>query len=595
MDHIRNFSIIAHIDHGKSTLADRFLELGGLIRPGTVVNQVLDTMDLERERGITIKSQTATFPYVWQGKQYLLNLIDTPGHIDFNYEVSRSLKACEGVVLLVDATQGVQAQTLGNFNLAMENKLEVVAAVNKIDMAIAEVDKTLAEIEEAFAIPREEVVLLSAKTGKGVPELIERIINKVPAPKGDLLAPLKGLIYDSFYDSYRGAVMKVRVFDGSISRDDWIRMFSSNKKYEVGEVGIFQIQPVKIPRLSAGEVGFIVAGIKDLSDTKVGDTVTLDTRPCETALPGFKDIKPTVFAGLYPADSEQYEILSDAMQKLKLNDDSLVYRPDNSPALGFGYRCGFLGLLHLDIIKERLRREFGLSIISTAPNVVYRVTSQEGKQTEIKNPSEFPIDVKIEKTEEPFIRTIIITPSEYVGNIMKIIDEYRGKFIDTTYLHPTIVKLTAELPFAEIVYDFNDKLKSVSRGYASFDYDLIGFRESELVRIDILVHEKPVDALSLIVHKDNAYHRGRSLVEKLRRAIPRHLFDIPVQAAIGGKIIARETIKALRKDVTAKCYGGDISRKRKLLERQKEGKKNMKQVGSVDIPQEAFLSILERD
>jgi len=595
MNRIKNFSIIAHIDHGKSTLADRFLELGGLIEPDSKVSQVLDTMDLEKERGITIKSQNATFYYNWKGEVYTLNLIDTPGHIDFNYEVSRSLKACEGVILLVDATQGVQAQTLTNFNLAMENNLEIIAAVNKIDMAIADVEKTIAEIEEVFAIPREEILLVSAKTGKGVKDLLETVIQKIPSPKGDPESPFKALIFDSHYDSYRGAVMKIRVIDGKIKPGQKISFFSHSKIYEVSEVGIFQLKMIPQKELSAGDVGYIIAGIKNISDTKIGDTVTCVDNPCLEPLPGFREIKPTVFAGLYPVNADEYEKLSDAIQKLKLNDDSLFFRPDNSPALGFGFRCGFLGLLHLDIITERLKREFGIEIISTAPNVVYRVTVQNHPPVEIHNPSEFPSGVKIISTEEPFIKTVIIVPAEFVGNVMKLIDDYRGVFVSTVYLHPTVVKLTAEMPFAEIVYDFNDKLKSVSKGYASFDYEFIGYRESDLVRIDLLVNGKPVDALSLITHKTQAMHKARTLVEKLRKVIPRQLFDIAVQAAVGGKVIARETIKALKKDVLAKCYGGDITRKRKLLEKQKEGKKKMKKIGSVDIPQEAFMSILKRD
>ncbi len=594
MNHIRNFSIIAHIDHGKSTCADRLLEIGGLVDKDDKVTQVLDNMELEKERGITIKSQNATFDYVLDGENYTLNLIDTPGHIDFNYEVSRSLKACEGVILLVDCTQGVQAQTLGNYNLAAENKLEVVAAINKVDLPIAEIDKTLAEIEEAFIIPKEEVLQISAKSGLGVEELLHAVIKQIPPPTGDPGKPLKALIFDSQYDTYRGAVIKARVFDGELKAGDQIIMMSTGQKYDVTEVGIFQIKMQKKEKLSAGEVGYVIAGIKDISDTKIGDTITHAFRSCDEALPGFKDVKPTVFAGIYPVSAEEYELLSDALQKLKLNDDSLTFRPDNSVALGFGYRCGFLGLLHMDIIQERLRREFNINIISTAPNVVYRITPQNKESYEIHNPSEFPDD-KLDKTEEPYIRATIISPSDYIGNIMKLIDEYRGIFLETTYLHPTIVKITSELPFSEIVYDFNDRLKSHSRGYASFDYDLIGYKESHLSRIDILVNTSVVDALSLIVHRDKAYEKGKVVVEKLRKAIPRQMFDVPIQAAVGGKIIARETIKALRKDVLAKCYGGDISRKRKLLEKQKEGKKRMKKVGSVDIPQEAFLSILERE
>ena len=595
MNNIRNFSIIAHIDHGKSTLADRFLEIGKILDSRKKVDQILDTMEIEKERGITIKSQNATFHYTYNDQDFILNLIDTPGHIDFNYEVSRSLQACEGVILLIDATQGIQAQTLGNFQLALANNLEIIAAINKVDLPVAEVEKTLLEIEETFAIPREEVVSVSAKTGLGVESLLQAVIDRIPPPKGDPKLPLKASIIDSYYDSFRGVIIKTRIVDGVVKAGDELLLMATGKKYVALEVGIFKIQMQKKEQLSAGDVGYIIAGVKDIADTKVGDTITFAHGGCNEPLPGFKEIKPVVFAGLYPVHSDEYELLTDSMKKLKLNDDALVFTPDNSAALGFGFRCGFLGLLHLEIVQERLSREFNIEIISTAPNVVYKVTTDSGKEMEIHNPTEFPTDVKLVKTEEPFITATIIVPTEFMGNIMKLISEYRGEFVDTVYIHTTIVKMTAYLPFSEVVYNFNDKLKSMSKGYASFDYEFMGYRESKLVRIDILVNNKLVDALSIIAHKEKAAAKGRLLVERLRKVIPRQMFDVPIQSAIGGKIIARETIKAMRKNVLAKCYGGDITRKRKLLEKQKEGKKRMKRVGNVEIPQEAFLSVLEKD
>ncbi len=592
LENIRNFSIIAHIDHGKSTLSDRLLELTG-IKNRNSGELVLDNMDLERERGITIKSQTARMLYKKDNKEYILNLIDTPGHMDFNYEVSRSLAACEGAILLIDATQGIEAQTIVNYNLALDNNLEIIAVLNKIDLPSAEVEKTLTEIENILLIPAEEVHKVSAKTGEGVDKLLDIIIERIPSPEGDMQKPLKALIIDSYYDSYRGVIVKVRIFDGELKAGDKILLMSSNHTYDVDEVGYYQIEHKKSDSLKAGEVGYIVAGIKQISDVKIGDTITLVKNPTTERLPGFKEMKPMVFAGLFPVDSDKYEDLKVAIEKLKLNDAALISTPYNSPALGFGFRCGFLGLLHLEIVQERIEREFGIEIIATAPNVSYRVYLQNNKMLEITNPAEFPEKQKILKTEEPYVKAIIIVPNDYIGNVMTLVQESRGIYKSTEYIDTTRVELIYEIPFAEIIFDFIDRLKSVTRGYASFDYEFIGFRESELVKINILVHKKVVDALSLITHKEKAYYQARKIVSKLREVIPRQLFEVAIQASIGSKVIARETVPALRKDVLAKCYGGDITRKRKLLEKQKKGKKRMKMIGTVEVPQEAFLSILK--
>ncbi len=589
---IRNFSIIAHIDHGKSTLADRLLEITN-IKSKDGEDLVLDNMELERERGITIKSQTARMYYQYNGKDYILNLIDTPGHIDFNYEVSRSLAACEGAVLLIDATQGIEAQTIVNYNIALDDKLEIIAVINKIDLPSAEVDKVLEEIENVLLIPKEEVLKISAKTGEGVVSLIERIIEKVPSPKGRADAPFKSLIFDSYYDSFRGVVVKVRVYDGEVRAGDKIVLMSSGHTYEVSEVGYYQIEHKKADVLSAGDVGYIIANIKNISDINIGDTISNANNIASEVLHGFREIKPMVFAGIYPVEGNRYEELKKAIDKLKLNDAALTYVPDNSTALGLGFRCGFLGLLHLEIVQERLEREFNVDLVVTAPNVTYRIYLQNNKSFNITNPAEFPVGEKILKVEEPVVKSLIITPSEYIGNIMKLMKEYRGVYIKTEYIHSTRVELVYEIPFSEIIFNFFDKLKSVTRGFASFDYEMIGFRESKLVKVDIMVHKKVVDALSIITHKDKAYYQARQVVSRLREVIPRQLFEVAIQAAIGSKVIARETIPPLRKDVIAKCYGGDITRKRKLLEKQKAGKKRMKRIGNVDIPQEAFLSILK--
>ncbi len=592
MKNIRNFSIIAHIDHGKSTLADRFLEITG-IKPKDSMELVLDNMDLERERGITIKSQTARMYYNFNGEEYILNLIDTPGHMDFNYEVSRSLAACEGAILLIDATQGIEAQTIVNYNIAIENNLEIIGVINKIDLPSANIKKVKEEMENMLLIPQEEILSISAKSGEGVEQLLKIIINRIPPPKGNINSPLKALIIDSYYDSFRGVILKVRIFDGEVKPGDKILLMSSSHTYEVSEVGYYQLKHKKCEKLSAGDVGYIIAGIKQISDVNIGDTITLANNSTKSPLPGFRKVKPMVFAGIYPIEGDKYEELKNAIEKLRLNDSALSCSPDNSTALGLGFRCGFLGLLHLEIVQERLEREFDVGLVVTAPNVSYKIYLQNGEIMEITNPADFPSGEKILKIEEPYVKALIITPSEYIGNIMKLMQEYRGEYIKTEYIHPTRVELVYELPFAEIIFDFIDRLKSVSRGFASFDYELIGFRQSNLVKVDILVHKKIVDTLSIIVHKEKAYYQARKIVEKLKKVIPRQLFEVVIQAAIGSKVIARESIPPLRKDVTAKCYGGDITRKRKLLEKQKEGKKRMKRIGNVDIPQEAFLSILK--
>lgn len=589
---IRNFSIIAHIDHGKSTLADRLLEFTEAIPKRSMVEQVLDSMDLERERGITIKAHTATLNYkARDGKNYTLNLIDTPGHVDFSYEVSRSLAACEGCLLVVDATQGVEAQTIANAYLAMENNLEIIPVINKIDLPSADPGKVKREIEDILAIDCSEAILASAKEGIGTEEILEAIVKRIPPPKGSPDASLRALIFDSWYDNYQGVIVIVRVFDGVLKKGMKIRLMSNNKDFEVSEVGILTPKMKKTDELIAGEVGYVIAGIKNVSDTRIGDTITDSSRPAPSPLPGFKEIKPMVFCGLYPTDSEQYEDLKDALLKMRLNDSSFIFEPESSSALGFGFRCGFLGLLHMDIIKERLEREFGLSLISTAPTVIYRVTDEQDRVLYIDNPSKLPQRYKT--IEEPYVKVTIFMPQEFIGPILELCQEKRGEQNEFHYIGRDRVMVVYEMPLNEILWDFYDKLKSLSRGYASMDYEFTGYRASELVKLDILLNGEPVDALSLIIHKDRAYYRGRQVVEKLRETIPRQLFEVVIQAAIGSRIIARESIKPLRKNVLAKCYGGDVTRKKKLLEKQKEGKKRMKQVGKVEVPQEAFLSVLK--
>ncbi|HOK01609.1 MAG TPA: translation elongation factor 4 [Spirochaetota bacterium] len=596
LSHIRNFSIIAHIDHGKSTLADRIIEKCRLVNERNKKDQILDTMDIERERGITIKSNAITLNYTSKsGEEYIFNLIDTPGHVDFTYEVSRALSSCDGVILIVDATQGVEAQTIANFYLALENDLEILPVINKIDMPSADIENTKSQLDKTLGLDPEMAVLTSAKEGIGIDELLEKVIEVIPPPKGDVNSPLKALIFDSFYDQYLGAVIKVRIFDGSVKKDDVIKLFATGKEFTVTEVGIFRLDLEKKDILTPGEVGYIVAGIKSVVDTKIGDTVTLAKNPAKEPLKGFKEVKSMVFSGLYPMYSDDYENLRDALYKLQLNDASLIFEPDNSYALGFGFRCGYLGLLHMEIVQERLEREFGLSLITTAPSVEFKVLLINGKELKIDNPVNMPDPGQIERIEEPYVSAAIVTPTEYVGNIMQLVTESRGIHKNMEYITPQRVQLTYELPLSEIVFNFYDKLKSISRGYASFDYDFLDYRPSDMVKVDILVNGEPVDALSFIVHRDKARTRGKEIIEKLKEIIPRHQFKIPLQAAIGATIIARENISAVRKDVTAKCYGGDITRKRKLLEKQKEGKKRMKMIGSVEIPQEAFLTILKID
>jgi GTP-binding protein LepA len=593
---IRNFSIIAHIDHGKSTLADRIIEKCRLVDERNHVEQMLDTMDIERERGITIKSNAITLNYTSaSGEEYLFNLIDTPGHVDFTYEVSRALAACEGVLLLIDATQGVEAQTIANMYLALENDLEILPVINKIDMSNADIPRTKESIQKSLGLDAEKAVLTSAREGTNIDELMERIISDIPAPKGDASQPLRALIFDSFFDKYVGVIVKVRIFDGSVRKDDTILLFSTEKQYTVTEVGIFRMEREKRDALYPGDVGYIVAGIKNVTDTKIGDTITLAKNPAPAPLSGFRDVKPMVFSGLYPMYSDDYEDLKEALYKLRLNDASLIFEPDNSFALGFGFRCGYLGLLHMEIVQERLEREFNLSLVTTAPSVEYRVVMINGETKIIDNPVKMPDPGLIERIEEPFVKATIITPSEFIGPIMNLVMDCRGIHNGMEYVDASRVQLHYDMPLAEIVFNFYDKLKSYSRGYASFDYEIKDFRPSEMVKVDILVNGEPVDALSFIVHKDKAYHRGKEIIEKLKDVIPRHQFKIPLQAAIGAKIIARENISPLRKNVTAKCYGGDITRKRKLLEKQKEGKKRMKLIGSVEIPQEAFMTILRID
>lgn len=595
--YIRNFSIIAHIDHGKSTLADRLIEMTGVLSKREMEEQVLDNMDIERERGITIKSQAVRMKYkAKDGNTYELNLIDTPGHVDFNYEVSRSLAACDGAILVVDASQGVEAQTLANVYLAIDNNLEILPVINKVDLPNARPDEVKNEIEDIIGIPAQDAPCISAKTGLNVDEVLERIVSDIPAPTGDEKAPLQALIFDSIYDNYQGAIAYCRIKNGTVKVGDKIRLMASGKTFTVTEVGYFEpgsYSPAE--SLTAGEVGYIAASIKSLSDIRVGDTITVDDRPAEKPLPGYKKVNPMVYCGLYPVDGSDYENLKVALEKLQLNDAALEYEPETSAALGFGFRCGFLGLLHLEIIEERLDREFDLSLITTSPSVIYKVYKTDGTMVEIYNPADLPPADEISRIEEPFVQAEILTPKEFVGNIMEICQNRRGIYIDMKYLDTTRVTLIYELPLNEIIYDFFDKLKSKTKGYASFDYEIKEYRPSTLVKLDILVNGENVDALSFIVHKDSAYERGKKMIEKLKEVIPRQLFTIPLQAAIGGKIIARETISAMRKDVLAKCYGGDVTRKKKLLEKQKRGKKKMREIGNVEIPQEAFLSVLKLD
>ncbi|GGF83445.1 translation elongation factor 4 [Paenibacillus aceti] len=593
---IRNFSIIAHIDHGKSTLADRILEYTGALTSREMQEQVLDKMDLERERGITIKLQAVRLVYkADDGEEYLLNLIDTPGHVDFTYEVSRSLAACEGALLVVDAAQGIEAQTLANVYLALDNDLEILPVINKIDLPSADPERVKEEIEEVIGLDASEAVHASAKAGIGIKEILEQVVQKVPAPTGDPDQPLKALIFDSHYDPYKGVIVYVRVVDGHIKAGSKIKMMATDKVFEVIEVGAFKPRMTIVDELNVGDVGFIVAGIKHVGDTRVGDTVTDAKNPTTEPLPGYRKINPMVFCGLYPIESSDYNDLREALEKLQLNDASLSFEPETSSALGFGFRCGFLGLLHMDVIQERIEREFNIPLITTAPSVIYHVMLTNGELITIDNPSNYPEVGKIEYVEEPYVKAGIIVPNDFVGTVMELCQNKRGEFVNMEYLDTTRVTITYQIPLSEIVYDFFDQLKSSTKGYASFDYEISGYRKSNLVKMDILLNGEQVDALSFIVHREKAYHRGRVICEKLRELIPRQMFEVPIQASVGTKIIARETVKAMRKNVLAKCYGGDISRKRKLLEKQKEGKKRMKQVGSVEVPQEAFMAVLKID
>ena len=596
MKTIRNFSIIAHIDHGKSTLSDRLIQITDVISEREFKDQILDTMDIERERGITIKSQTVCLPYQDKdGTTYSLNLIDTPGHVDFTYEVSRALASCEGALLLVDASQGVEAQTLANLYLAMEHELEIIPVINKIDLPSAEIDRVKKEIEEDLGLDPEDAVCVSAKEGTGVPDLLDTIVKRLPPPTGNVDAPLEALIFDSHYDPFRGTIVHLRIFQGSLKAGDTIMFMSNQATYRVEEVGLFRIQRMPQKSLSAGQVGYIIAGIKTVSDTRCGDTVTLKKAPCSSPLPGFKETKPVVFSSIYPVASDDYEDLVAGLEKLKLNDASLVFEKDSSVALGFGFRCGFLGLLHLEVVQERLEREYDLSLIMTAPSVQYKLEMVEGTSIIVDNPALYPDPTQIERALEPYIRAAIIVPDRYMGAVMKLCLERRGISINYQYLTADRLEMIFEIPLAEVIYDFYDKLKSITQGYGSFDYDLLDYREADLVKVDILLNGERVDALSMLVHRDNSVPRARRACEKLRDEIPRQMFKIAIQGAIGGNIISRKTISPLRKDVTAKCYGGDITRKRKLLEKQKKGKKRMKMVGKVMIPQSAFLSVLKSD
>lgn len=595
-ERIRNFSIIAHIDHGKSTLADRILELTHTVSSREMQAQLLDSMDLERERGITIKLNAVELNYTAEnGKEYVFHLIDTPGHVDFTYEVSRSLAACEGAVLVVDAAQGIEAQTLANVYLALDNDLEILPVINKIDLPAADPERVRKEIEDVIGIDASEAVLASAKAGIGIQEILEQIVEYVPAPAGDLEAPLKALIFDSIYDSYRGVVLNIRVMEGVVRPGDKIQLMSNGKTFEVTEVGVFSPKAIQRDYLMVGDVGYLTAAIKTVADTRVGDTVTLADNPAAEALPGYRKMNPMVFCGLYPIDNSRYNDLREALEKLELNDAALQFEPETSQALGFGFRCGFLGLLHMDVVQERLEREFNLELITTAPSVIYHVNKTDGSMVVVDNPADFPDPVTIQSVEEPYVKAQIMVPNDYVGAVMELSQRKRGEFVTMDYLDDYRVNVVYEIPLSEIVFDFFDKLKSSTKGYASFDYDMSGYRVSKLVKMDILLNSEKVDALSFIVHRDFAYERGKAIVEKLRQLIPRQQFEVPIQAAIGQKIVARSDIKALRKNVLAKCYGGDISRKRKLLEKQKEGKKRMKQIGSVEVPQEAFMAVLKMD
>ncbi|KGG81352.1 GTP-binding protein LepA [Caloranaerobacter azorensis H53214] len=593
---VRNFSIIAHIDHGKSTLADRLIEKTGLLTEREMKDQILDNMDLERERGITIKLQTTRLIYkAKDGEEYILNLIDTPGHVDFNYEVSRSLAACEGALLVVDAAQGVEAQTLANVYLALEQDLEIIPVINKIDLPSARPEEVKREIEDVIGLDCADAPMISAKEGLNIEDVLESIVKKIPAPTGDINAPLKALIFDSYYDNYKGVITYIRVVEGNIKPGMKIKMMATGKTFEVSEVGIFAPGQVPVKELNAGDVGYVAASIKNVRDARVGDTITDAQNPTEKPLPGYKKVTPMVYCGVYPAEGEDYNNVKDALEKLQVNDAALVFEPETSAALGFGFRCGFLGLLHMEIIQERLEREFNLNIVTTAPSVIYKIMKKDGEMLTIQNPTNLPPVAEIEYMEEPIVEASIMTPTDYVGAVMELCQSRRGTFKNMEYLDQSRVVMHYDLPLNEVIYDFFDALKSKTKGYASFDYELKGYQKSDLVKLDILINKELVDAFSIIVHRDKAYERARSIVEKLKEVIPRHLFAVPIQAAIGSKVIARETIKALRKDVLAKCYGGDVSRKKKLLQKQKEGKKRMRQLGNVEVPQEAFLAVLKFD